>query len=371
MTRHTPAELLEISKAEMRRKRVLMEERKRADKAARRVARKSARESSQMKLEQDTLWARILSAAMSSQDELKLENLTRAQLDFLAAKGIEHGAVYSRINSAARLRRKVDSLNEKFDLIEDKIKEIQDAREAGLIASSREINSWVNRNEQIAFQSSLELWFGEDFNVDWSFDRDAAAGLRDYLVSHLETSWQKKKVRGLKKLKKLIDVQLSIDDKYTQKIEKLESQLVLLRSNAKKIESDEDLQADESTDSVHWISWQNSERLKYWDGDPDIALLGWVTSCKGRASLKLVDSVLLRKASAGERKAILTIGESPPYQTAVEGTDSINHRYTCDDQLVCPSGPDAEQFCLLMQATGYKVRATKKQNGVWQVTVSW
>lgn len=193
MTRQTPAELLEISKVETRRKRHSLGKQKRADVAAKQAATKSAAMARQIQLEQNALWHKILSAAMSSRYELEIENPTKAQLDFLVAKGIDHGALYIRMNKLTRLRDNLDSLTTKAKQVESQISQTQDDREEALIASNADVNKWVEENDEVAFQASLEPWFGEDLNEYWSFDRDAAVELSEYLASQIASSWQKKK----------------------------------------------------------------------------------------------------------------------------------------------------------------------------------
>lgn len=143
MARHTPAVLLEISKAETQRKRRALGNQKRADGAAKRAATKSAATVKQKKLEQDALWHQILSAAMSSTHELEIENPTKAQLDFLAEKGIDHGARYIRINTVPRLRDKLSSLTTKAQQVESRISQIQDDREEALSTSNADVNKWL------------------------------------------------------------------------------------------------------------------------------------------------------------------------------------------------------------------------------------
>lgn len=181
----------------------------------------------------------------------------------------------------------------------------------------------------------------------------------------------KEKIWSLRSLKKLIDAQLSLDGKYLTKMTKTEVELSLLQSSIKNLESDEDLQADKTRNSLYWVSWKDQRLQQYWVGDPEVDLLKWVLSATGQSFLDAVDSMLVKKASLGEQVAVFLIGEKASFDVAESLSDIGIVRYSCDGFWVSARGPQPRDFVELMQASGYHALWQTMPDNVDQVTVSW
>lgn len=369
MARLTPSDLRRISSAASERKRQAQFEAKLQTSANKQAAREIAAKSRQAHREQDNLRCWILEAALSSRNEIEIENLTTAQLDFLAEKASDHVLTYGCKSAGEYHPFDAETLRALVEETEEHINQLQDHLDSDLFEIGEDVNAWVDENTVTAFEISLEPWFGEELNVYWGFDEILARDLLNHVARQIARSKQPGKVQVLAALKGLVEKQLLVHRKYTTEIDALADKLKSYQSGLDGLH-DQVTPDEAGTDLVYWVSWKSLDSMPPDFGDPYISLLRWVNDFRGRASLKLIDSALLRKASAGEETAEFTFVEKDPDNN---GNDTAsNMKYCCrlDDRVVLPNSPSADMFCLLMKAMGYKARA-KKQNDVWRVTISW
>ena len=378
MARHSPFELNELSAAEARRK----AEAKRADRRAQKmliqqeheakqIAIEKAEAAKRVKEESHLIWYQILKAAMSLKYEVQIKNPTATQLNFLSSKGFDWLEIYKRGDRAPSLRAKLKNANAELAGIDEQIQEVYGDLQDEMTSHNLKANDWVEKNTGVAFQSSLEPWFGEELNFYFVTDHSDAICLRDHIVGEISSSHETKKISKLKALKLLVERQLKTFDRFSPKLTALETESERLTQVIAGIENNKDLYAMDDTDATHWVSWKDQRLQQYWVGDPEVDLLKWVLSATGQSFLDAVDSMLVKKASLGEQVAVFLIGEKASFDVAESLSDIGIVRYGCDGFWVSARGPQPRDFVDLMQASGYHALWQTMPDNVDQVTVSW
>ena len=367
MVRQTPNDLRKISSDALARKRQAQLGEKRLASANKQANKAIAAQSRQSQREQNELKRWILEATISSQHELEIDNPTASHLHFLVENGIEHGFV---LGSSRPHPTDAKTLQTLVDQIKEQVDHLQDQFDNDLFDLEKSVHGWVFVNKLTAFQASLEPWFGEDLDEYWSFDKHAADELLSHIALEIKGSRQPGKVQVLKALKGLVEKQLLADKKYTAGLSELNGQLKLHQSALSNLHSQAQI-SEVNTDVVYWVSWKNLRITPKNSEDSFIALLEWASDHRGRASLKLIDNALVRKASAGEHTAEFIVVQKDTTKSKDATDTHLNYHCSLDGREVMQHAPSADMFCLLMQATGYKTQLKRKQNAVWQATVSW
>ena len=367
MVRQTPNDLRKISSDALARKRQAQLDEKRLASANKQATKAIAAQSRQSEREQNDLKRWILEATMSSQHELEIENPTASHLHFLVENGIEHGFA---LGSSSPHPTDAKTLQTLVDQIKEQIDHLQDQFDNDLFDLGESVHDWVFVNQLTAFQASLEPWFGEDLDEYWSFDTNTADELLSHIVLKIKGSRQPGKVQVLQTLKGLVEKQLSADKKYRAGLSELNGQLKFYQSALSNLRGQAQT-SEVNTDVVYWVSWKNLKITPKNSNQSFIALLEWANDHRGRASLKLIDNALLRKASAGEHTAEFTVVQKDTSKTKGATDTHLNYHCSLDGREVLQHAPSADMFCLLMQAAGYKSKLKRKQNAVWQATVSW
>ena len=343
------------------------------------------KESKAAEEERQLLWRQILGTAASGKGLLHIQNPTKAQLDFLAAKGFEFGEIVKKSaatsdNELLDLKAELDMVMEEHSSVERQIEKSIERFEDELFSINASIREWVEVNKEVAFQASLEPWFGEELDDDdlvWDTDPEELRALHAHIEAVIGASHQTNKIKKLTVLKSLVNKQIQAGLRQVtnaaslqRRAGGLEAEMRSLREEIAFIERDEYCNVDE-TDATHWISWESICSPKNSTNCSDISLLGWVVSETGQSFIDAIDSLLVRKAQLGERTATFFIGEKASFDAFNSPHAAGSIRYSCDGTWISNRGPLAKGFVELMRASGYHASWKTMANDIDQVTVSW
>ena len=370
MRRQTPSSLRKLSTQAVERKRKTLERERRLALAEKEAAAAQVESSRSAKREVNELLGRILLAEMSSQHELEIRNPTPAQLAYLVHKGIDHGPSETVKKAEMDLRAEIKKLTNKLIKSAEKVDQLEAQWNDDIEDLDEAVAEWLYVYETIAYRAHLEHWFGADFVESKFVDVTVAEELLNFLDGEISGSSEPLQAQALSSLRMLIGRQVLAYRTSSKSIGKLQDQIVTYFDERNSLEERlEQLAAEE--DVVYWVNWGNAISQPNHSGDRDISLLKWVSDQGRTTGLRLVDKALMQKASAGETALMFAvIDESGSYDKSYS-TSNFCHRYECDGQVVLKHGPDAERFCLVMQAAGYKAKNKRQPSGIRQVTVSW
>jgi hypothetical protein len=252
--------------------------------------------SDEIKRRRERLWQRLHRSAANGKLAETLENLEDGDALFFRQAGLQATRVFARVNSRSYWNSVEKNLRKRLSLLEVDVERRQ-RNPTGMNLDLLE--GWLIRNKAIAFQCSLEKWFGEDLSCVLIETPSDLEGLQDEAQNLLNTSKDQNRTACLRDLIRLI-AKIKRAARPSFNLLEAENAINAALSDLEAISINPEYSFPDRIKKIDEITWgdswvYNKRPITSWSANS----LSWLCSDKGQAAIKAFENSVREQAGEG------------------------------------------------------------------------